>query len=170
MIAREKGSGQSLTGRFTLLSLTGRGSRCCKSRRRSSLVWRRSSRNLSCSCLDYSLASSRFLIVSISCCNVGASTASGPDVPCLVFLILLRSPNTIVDGIIFYRAHGGCQMFSPVDRLVEWSRLNASFRIYFFWESLSSLLVVLEYGTVVTEDALPVDYTLTIKLVRAHQE
>jgi len=54
----------------------GRKARCCMSLSRSSLFLRNSSR-------IYTLASWRVLIVSMSCCSVGASTPPGPtDIGC----------------------------------------------------------------------------------------
>jgi len=75
-MALEKGYGQFLVGTPESRSHWGRKTRCCMSLRRSSLFLRNSSHRCT-------LASWRVLIVSMSCCSVGASTPLGvTDIGC----------------------------------------------------------------------------------------
>jgi len=78
-------------------------------------------------------------MVSMSCCKAGASLSSDLSGPYLVFLISLESSNTKVDGIRFYRAPGGHQMFSPVD--LGWTRWRAPLLICLLWQVWNSALL-----------------------------
>ena len=129
IIACENGLGRALGWIVGPHSLVKRSLSCCRSLHNSTLALCNSSllardasiyamnlsclstcsawtsaMSLSCSALDVAIASWRALTVSISCCMVGLSLPSGPNGPCLVFLITPKNSSTTVGGTWFYEA------------------------------------------------------------------
>jgi len=97
-------------------------------------------------------------MVSMSCCESGASLPSYPCGACLVFLITSEGSNTKADGIKFYRA----PRWAPnVLAGRPWLALMESSA------SALSPLAALERDSMGTKGVVPVDRTPTMKSVRA---
>ena len=102
--------------------------------------------------------------MSMTCCKVGTSLPLDPIGPFLVFLISLES---------FEHERGWDQVLSSPMVGAKCSRqltyVESSSSNLSPLDSVMRLLVALERGSVGSEETLPVDHTLTIKLVRAYE-